>query len=39
VASREVRELLDEGQTPARIQAVIEALRRRSQAAAAKGTP
>jgi hypothetical protein len=38
VASREVRELLDEGQTPARIQAVIEALRRRSQAAAAKGT-
>jgi hypothetical protein len=38
-AAREVRELLDEGQAPARIQAVIEALRRRSQAAAAKGTP
>jgi hypothetical protein len=38
-AAREVRELLDEGQTPARIQAVIEALRRRPGcAAAAKGT-
>jgi hypothetical protein len=39
VAAREVRELLEEGQTPARIQAVIEAIRRRSQAAASKGTP
>lgn len=37
-AAREVRELLDEGQAPARIQAVIDALRRR-QAASAKGTP
>jgi len=37
-AARDVRELLDEGQTPARIQGVIEALRRRT-AAAAKGTP
>ena len=38
-ASREVRELLDEGQTPARIAAVIEALRRRSQPALVKGSP
>jgi hypothetical protein len=38
-AARDVRELLEEGQTPARILAVIEALRRRSQAAASKGTP
>jgi hypothetical protein len=38
-AAREVRELLDEGQTPARIQAVIEALRRRRQGATAGGTP
>jgi hypothetical protein len=38
-AARDVRDLLEEGQTPARIQAVIEALRRRSQAAAPKGTP
>jgi hypothetical protein len=37
-AAREVRDLLDEGQTPPRIEAVIEAVRRRS-AAAAKGTP
>ncbi len=39
VAAREVRDLLDEGQAPARIQAVIEALRRRRAAAVAKGTP
>lgn len=38
-AARDVRELLEEGQTPARIQAVIDALRRRSLAAAAGGTP
>lgn len=38
-AARDVRELLEEGQTPARIQAVIEAIRRRGQAAAPKGTP
>jgi hypothetical protein len=38
VAAREVRELLEEGQAPARIQAVIEALRRR-RADATKGTP
>lgn len=37
LAARQVRELLDEGQTPTRIQSVIEALRRR--AAAEKGTP
>lgn len=37
-AAREVRDLLDEGQAPARIEAVIEAVRRRS-AAAVKGTP
>lgn len=38
-AAREVRDLLDEGQAPARIQAVIEALRRRRAAALEKGTP
>jgi hypothetical protein len=38
VAARQVRDLLEEGQTPTRIQAVIEALRRR-RAAAEKGTP
>jgi hypothetical protein len=38
-AARDVRELLDEGQAPARIQAVIEAIRRRRAAAEAKGTP
>jgi hypothetical protein len=38
-AAREVRELLDEGQAPARIQAVIDALRRRSPAVATKGPP
>lgn len=39
-AAREVRELLDEGQAPARIQAVIEGLRRRRAAAdEAKGAP
>ncbi|HSN92467.1 MAG TPA: hypothetical protein VLS93_14640 [Anaeromyxobacteraceae bacterium] len=40
-AAREVRELLDEGQTPARIAASIEALRRRGTArlARAEGAP
>ncbi|HSM94170.1 MAG TPA: hypothetical protein VLT47_14930 [Anaeromyxobacteraceae bacterium] len=38
-ATREVRELLEEGQAPARIQAVIEALRRRRAAADGGGTP
>ncbi|HSN15178.1 MAG TPA: hypothetical protein VLT61_11135, partial [Anaeromyxobacteraceae bacterium] len=38
-AARDVRELLEEGQAPARIQAVIDALRRRRAAAEAKGTP
>jgi hypothetical protein len=37
-AGRQVRELLDEGQAPARIQAVIESIRRR-RAAAGEGTP
>jgi hypothetical protein len=37
-AARQVRDLLDEGQTPTRIQSVIEALRRR-RTAAEKGTP
>lgn len=37
-AARQVRDLLDEGQTPTRVQAVIEALRRR-RADAVKGTP
>lgn len=37
LAARQVRELLDEGQTPTRIQSVIDALRRRH--AAQKGTP
>jgi len=37
LAARQVRELLEEGQTPTRIQAVIDALRRR-RAAAEKGT-
>jgi hypothetical protein len=38
-AARDVRELLEEGQAPARIQAVIEALRRRRAAAEPKGMP
>jgi hypothetical protein len=38
-ATRDVRELLEEGQAPARIQAVIEALRRRRAAGEPKGTP
>lgn len=37
-AARQVRDLLEEGQTPTRIQAVIESLRRR-RAEAEKGTP
>lgn len=37
-AAREVRDLLDEGQAPARIQAVIESIRRR-RAAEGSGTP
>lgn len=38
LAARQVRDLLEEGQTPARIQSVIEAIRRRS-AAVEEGTP
>lgn len=38
-AAREIRELLDEGQTPARILACIDAIRRRAARAEPKGAP